>query len=343
MGLLLPRAAATAAAGIHHLPGRQVQVRSADNAGRRAEGEFGVVTPPLACGVHEASLGVWANGGGRRCSVSWMEDAEKLRGGNKETLEEEYEIVRNETQPKVVPGRFEPGSHVMQFGSLRIASEPVESWIGTDNATALSSDESDDESAVARRTSGWAAHATTPRETANCGQHDATALHYQVRTCQARCQPSRYHVTAGMDCAQPNRRAQVRLEQTSEGTAARALAERALAEFTAARQLVDQRVAATLRALANRHGDGTAAGRWATATRARGQPLVDDWVCLQKSIGAWEAACGPLGQYGMRHTRAFANMCNDGLGAAAVTELAASACSLAHLATPAAAAATATL
>jgi legumain len=136
----------------------------------------------------------------------------------------------------------------------------------------------------------------------------------------------------------------VRLEQTVEGTAARALAESTLAEFTAARQLVDQRVAATLRALANRHGGGTAAAeRWATATRTRGQPLVDDWMCLQESIGAWEAACGALGQYGMRHTRAFANLCNDGLGAAAVTELAASACSLAHLANPVAAAATATL
>lgn len=30
-------------------------------------------------------------------------------------------------------------------------------------------------------------------------------------------------------------------------------------------------------------------------------------------VGAWEAACGPLDQYGMRHSRAFANLCNAGV------------------------------
>ena len=30
-------------------------------------------------------------------------------------------------------------------------------------------------------------------------------------------------------------------------------------------------------------------------------------------VAAWERACGPLDQYGMRHTRVFANLCNTGL------------------------------
>ncbi len=38
----------------------------------------------------------------------------------------------------------------------------------------------------------------------------------------------------------------------------------------------------------------------------------------QGMVAAWEASCGPLDQYGMRHTRAFANLCNLGLAPAAL-------------------------
>uniref|UniRef100_A0A0E0L9C2 Legumain prodomain domain-containing protein n=1 Tax=Oryza punctata TaxID=4537 RepID=A0A0E0L9C2_ORYPU len=44
--------------------------------------------------------------------------------------------------------------------------------------------------------------------------------------------------------------------------------------------------------------------------RPAGQPLVDDWDCLKSMVRTFEAHCGPLGQYGMKHMRAFANMCN---------------------------------
>ena len=30
-------------------------------------------------------------------------------------------------------------------------------------------------------------------------------------------------------------------------------------------------------------------------------------------VGAWESQCGKLDQYGMQHTRAFANLCNAGV------------------------------
>lgn len=54
------------------------------------------------------------------------------------------------------------------------------------------------------------------------------------------------------------------------------------------------------------------------------EALVDDWDCLRGMVNAWCAVCGPLDQYGMRHTRAFANLCNlgvtpDALGTAAQT------------------------
>ena len=43
-------------------------------------------------------------------------------------------------------------------------------------------------------------------------------------------------------------------------------------------------------------------------------------------VGSWEEACGPLDQYGMRHTRAFANLCNAGLKPGALHAVAKGAC-----------------
>lgn len=44
-----------------------------------------------------------------------------------------------------------------------------------------------------------------------------------------------------------------------------------------------------------------------------GVPLVDDWDCLRGMVDHWQLACGPMGEYGMRHTRTFANLCNAGV------------------------------
>jgi legumain len=43
-------------------------------------------------------------------------------------------------------------------------------------------------------------------------------------------------------------------------------------------------------------------------------------------VGAWEHACGRLDQYGMRHTRAFSNLCNVGLTPAELVPAARQAC-----------------
>jgi legumain len=43
-------------------------------------------------------------------------------------------------------------------------------------------------------------------------------------------------------------------------------------------------------------------------------------------VGAWERACGTLDQYGMRHTRALANLCNAGLQPSQLGGAAAAAC-----------------
>lgn len=53
---------------------------------------------------------------------------------------------------------------------------------------------------------------------------------------------------------------------------------------------------------------------------------------LQDMVGAWESVCGALDQYGMRHSRAFANLCNAGVRPAELGTAAALACTDADVA-----------
>ncbi|CAL4886420.1 unnamed protein product [Urochloa decumbens] len=62
------------------------------------------------------------------------------------------------------------------------------------------------------------------------------------------------------------------------------------------------------------------------AVRSPGQPLVDDWDCLKRTVRIFESHCGSLTQYGMKHMRAFANICNRGTPATAMKEASISAC-----------------
>lgn len=50
--------------------------------------------------------------------------------------------------------------------------------------------------------------------------------------------------------------------------------------------------------------------------RPAGTVLVDDWACLKAMVRTYEASCGALTQYGMKHMRAFANICNAGFDSA---------------------------
>lgn len=52
-------------------------------------------------------------------------------------------------------------------------------------------------------------------------------------------------------------------------------------------------------------------GHWTSSLRTRCSARSD--AILQGMVGAWESQCGKLDQYGMQHTRAFANLCNAGV------------------------------
>ncbi|KAK4274593.1 hypothetical protein QN277_017790 [Acacia crassicarpa] len=60
--------------------------------------------------------------------------------------------------------------------------------------------------------------------------------------------------------------------------------------------------------------------------RPTGQPLVDDWDCLKMMVRTFETHCGSLSQYGMKHMRSFANICNAGIQKEQVAEASAQAC-----------------
>ncbi|KAL2544965.1 Vacuolar-proCES [Forsythia ovata] len=60
--------------------------------------------------------------------------------------------------------------------------------------------------------------------------------------------------------------------------------------------------------------------------RPTGQPLVDDWDCLKSLVRTFETHCGSLSQYGMKHMRSIANICNAGIKQEQMAEASAQAC-----------------
>ncbi|PIM99077.1 Legumain [Handroanthus impetiginosus] len=62
------------------------------------------------------------------------------------------------------------------------------------------------------------------------------------------------------------------------------------------------------------------------SVRGHGLPLADDWDCLKSMVRLFESHCGSLTQYGMKHMRAFANICNSGMSFAKMEEACMAAC-----------------
>jgi len=63
-----------------------------------------------------------------------------------------------------------------------------------------------------------------------------------------------------------------------------------------------------------------------TIVRPEGAALVDDWDCLKSMVRQFESKCGQLTQYGMKHTRTFADLCNAGISPESLGEVADKAC-----------------
>ncbi|KAI3691664.1 hypothetical protein L6452_31465 [Arctium lappa] len=67
-------------------------------------------------------------------------------------------------------------------------------------------------------------------------------------------------------------------------------------------------------------------GKGHGSVRGEGSALVDDWGCLKSMVRVFETYCGSLTQYGMKHTRTFANMCNNGVTTEAMEKVSKVAC-----------------
>ncbi|PSS11505.1 Vacuolar-processing enzyme like [Actinidia chinensis var. chinensis] len=63
-----------------------------------------------------------------------------------------------------------------------------------------------------------------------------------------------------------------------------------------------------------------------SSLRKPGSAIVDDWTCLKSMVRVFETHCGSLTQYGMKHMRAFANICNNGVSEATMEEACIVAC-----------------
>ncbi|KAI3971304.1 hypothetical protein MKX01_008148 [Papaver californicum] len=63
-----------------------------------------------------------------------------------------------------------------------------------------------------------------------------------------------------------------------------------------------------------------------SVVRSSGLPLVDDWGCLKAMVRVFESHCGSLTQYGMKHMRAFANICNSEISVDTMKEVSMAVC-----------------
>ncbi|KAF3324581.1 vacuolar-processing enzyme [Carex littledalei] len=111
-------------------------------------------------------------------------------------------------------------------------------------------------------------------------------------------------------------------KRSAEGSSEKMNAHKNLVEVMSHRLHVDQSV----ELIGNLLFGANEGSNILTAVRSSGAPLVDDWVCLKSMVRTFETHCGSLAQYGMKHMRSFANICNAGVSAETMAKVASQAC-----------------
>ncbi|KAG0554538.1 hypothetical protein KC19_12G098600 [Ceratodon purpureus] len=210
-------------------------------------------------------------------SVAWMEDAE-IENLKQETLKDQYIIVKSRTSDH---DTYMTGSHVMQYGDIKIDAEEMELYLGFDPAN----------------------ENVTKPELPQAALVNAQGTHVPQREAELLHLWHKYH-------------------RAVEGSAKKEHAGIELTRTIAHRMHVDNSVKLIgdlLFGLDN-------SLKTLKAVRPAGQVLVDNWACLKSMVRTFEASCGPLTQYGMKHMRAFANICNAGVDINAMTRATSKAC-----------------
>lgn len=210
-------------------------------------------------------------------SVSWMEDVD-MNDISLESLHEQYERVKKRTSNNYT---FVQGSHVTEFGDLEIDYEPV-GWYLRDSG---------------ENTSNFDTRSYDTINTVHGGNNGRKpSMMYSQR--EAELLPLILHAERHNDI---NARRQLEREKHLRRTIDANIAE------TAQRILRHNKEALRDSALLLEH-----LLLQPLAPPSGSSALVDDWDCLRDMMNTWESTCGELGQYGMKHSRMFANLCNLG-------------------------------
>jgi len=211
-------------------------------------------------------------------SVSWMEDVDS-NDVSMESLHEQYERVKKRTSNNYT---FIQGSHVTEFGDLEIDYEPV-SWFVGDQCSNTSLLEK----------CHMSGRDMTPYRANTFGENN---LMYSQR--EADLLP----LLLRADSHDESRDALER-ERHIRSTIDMNIVQ-------ATQHVLEHSKDILLGSLPiSNSGD---IHEQPIAAPSGSSVLVDDWDCLRDMIDTWESTCGTLGQYGMRHSRTFANLCNLG-------------------------------
>jgi legumain len=218
-------------------------------------------------------------------SVAWMEDSDS-NDLTSETLKKQFQKVRLRTSQNYT---YAQGSHAERFGELEIDEEEAARYLGRQNTGKKSPEGS------------LLTGENTPSGT------EWTSLQEAIPQRDADLVP--FMVTAQRHAGtEKGVKAAVQLE--AEVTRRRALDD---AVFENVEQILADGNISPSSLLS---GTGTELfTAQCLMTELVPEPngseaLVSDWDCLRAMVNAWSTAYGPLDQYGMKHTRVFANLCN---------------------------------
>ncbi|GJP50900.1 hypothetical protein CLOM_g10053 [Closterium sp. NIES-68] len=254
-------------------------------------------------------------------SVAWMEDSD-VNDLTQETLYEQYLLVKDRTSNH---GTYDAGSHVMLFGEKALGSDPVADFLGD----ASLAPEADANSGDANNGDGTGMTPWIPFSISvllGTGKGRKTGL----------LSAGQRLFAAGEKVGVVGQRdAEVlhlwhKYKNAPEDSPRKQAALSALNQAFSHRRHVDQSVRAMVAAAV---GEGRA-DAMLKGKQAEGKALVDDWVCLREMVRAYEASCGRITQYGMKHMRAFANLCNAAVPVGAVATAAQEVCPAAANAVP---------
>lgn len=232
-------------------------------------------------------------------SVAWMEDSD-VHNLAKESLHDQYKIVKDRTSNHAT---YEAGSHVMQYGDVSINSEPTSFYVGTDPANDKAPPATVPNNSVNSVNSGNSGNSVhfgeglklfySGEKAGTVSQRDAEMLHLWHKYKNAK---------------EGSSRKMQALEEINKMSSERAHIDRSI-------DIIDKLLAGRVNKQSFFKGE-----------RRKGLPLVDDWDCLKAMVRTYESKCGLLTQYGMKHTRKLANLCNSGVRPETLEEVATVAC-----------------